>query len=61
MDQNQSPVERAFELARSGRYANVSDIKRQLSKEGYSITQIEGPMLLKQLRTAMADTRPKAT
>ncbi len=30
-----STVERAFELARSGTFANVYEISRQLKREGY--------------------------
>lgn len=59
MNQNQSPIERAFELAQSGRFNKVSDIKRQLLDEGFSISQIEGPLLFKQLRAAIADV-PRA-
>lgn len=32
-------VERAYQLAESGECANVSDIKRRLSAEGYSDVQ----------------------
>ncbi len=45
-----STVERAFELARSGRCADIATIKRLLMKEGYSQYYIQGKALLKQLR-----------
>ena len=35
MDRRPTAVERAFELARSGRCLTVQDIRRQLSGEGY--------------------------
>ena len=49
MDHTVTALERAFELARSGRCASVADIKKQLKSEGYSITQITGRVLSKQL------------
>ena len=49
MDTNKTALERAFELARSGRCLSVSDIAHQLHSEGYSVAQLEGPLLRKQL------------
>jgi hypothetical protein len=46
-------LERAFELARSGRCRTTEDIHRQLKAEGYSTHQIMGPWLLRQLRSLM--------
>ena len=43
-------VERAFELARSGRCAGVAQIRAQLKAEGHSGAQIWGPSLTRQLR-----------
>jgi hypothetical protein len=43
-------LERAFKLAKSGDYANVSELKAQLQAEGFSPSQLEGPTLLRQLR-----------
>jgi hypothetical protein len=45
-----STVERAFQLARTGEFASVEDLKRKLRAEGYSIATITGPTLLRQLR-----------
>ena len=42
-------LERAFQLARSGKCSSLADLKKQLRIEGYSIAQITGPTLLKQL------------
>ena len=35
MQPNLSPIERAFQLAATGRYSTVSEIKLQLTREGY--------------------------
>ena len=43
-------LERAFELAKTGDYATVSDVTKQLKAEGFATTQITGPSLSKQLR-----------
>ena len=50
MDQRFSALERAFQLARSGRVADVAQIRQQLKREGYSAAQVEGPALVRQLR-----------
>jgi len=50
MDNNITALERAFELAQSGQYGSVTDIKRKLHSEGYSMDQVTGPALNKQLR-----------
>jgi hypothetical protein len=49
MDENTSVLERAFQLAESGEYPTVTDIKRRLTDEGYSIAQVTGGQLSKQL------------
>jgi hypothetical protein len=57
-----SPLERAFQLAKSGKYATVDDIKTQLGKEGYSDSQVTGRQLTQQLRAlivAAQDGVPK--
>jgi len=52
MTHRPTTLERAFELARSGGYATISDIRKQLKVEGFSDapSQISGPSMLKQLR-----------
>lgn len=47
-----SIIERAFELAKSGEYATVSEIKKQLDAEHYSSTTsyLQGSSLTGQLR-----------
>jgi hypothetical protein len=45
-----TPLERAFELARSGNYRNIEDIKSRLKKEGFQTDQVSGGSLLRQMR-----------
>ncbi|HWA22771.1 MAG TPA: hypothetical protein VG735_10290 [Caulobacterales bacterium] len=47
-------MERAFELAKSGSVLTVDDIRTKLRAEGLDHLQIQGPSLLKQLRTMIA-------
>ncbi|HEY8356531.1 MAG TPA: hypothetical protein VIL30_03630 [Ramlibacter sp.] len=54
-----TPLERAFELARSGKYTSITDIKAQLEKEHISIDQINGPVLVRQLREIIAEAAAK--
>jgi hypothetical protein len=49
MDPTVTALERAFQMARSGDYVSVDDIKRQLSSEGYAASQVTGRTLMKQL------------
>ena len=57
MDPNQSVFERAFDLAASGRFKTVSEIRRQLRREGYREELIQGPLLAKQLVGAIEKAR----
>ena len=57
MKPNVSPLERAFELAASGRYSTVSEIRLKLMREGYYYEQVEGPELSKQLVAAITTAR----
>jgi hypothetical protein len=51
MDSKVSALERAFQLARSGRMTKVADIKTQLKREGYDDIVVNGgPLLNSQLR-----------
>jgi hypothetical protein len=50
-----SPIERAFELARSGKCATTADIQKRLKEEGYPIDTVIGPALMRQLRSAIDD------
>ena len=57
MDPNLTTLERAFQLAASGRCATVTEIKLHLHKEGYRHELIEGPLLAKQLMDAITKAR----
>jgi hypothetical protein len=50
MHSDLTALERAFDLARSGKCHNIMDIYLQLRAEGYSLDQLEGPLLKSQLR-----------
>jgi len=58
-------LERAFQLAKSGRCGSLDDIRNQLRSEGYSTAYITGKGLVTQLRalieTARAPRGPKVT
>lgn len=45
-----SELERAFQLAKSGKYPTINDIRKQLSKEGYYNNQVSGRLLVAQIR-----------
>ena len=49
MDQKLTALERAFQLARSGQVAGLTEIVTTLNREGYSGSQIEGRLLKRQL------------
>lgn len=65
MKPNVSAIERAFELAQSGNFVTVAEVKHRLHTEGYSIAQVDGPLLHKQLLNVMiaagAKIRPVIT
>jgi hypothetical protein len=50
MDHRLTDLERAFQLAKSGRCARIDDIRVQLRKEGYSADRITGKSLIRQLQ-----------
>jgi hypothetical protein len=45
-----TPLERAFDLARTGDYSGVAEIRKQLKSEGFDLRTIEGPSLIRQLK-----------
>jgi hypothetical protein len=57
MTHRMTPLERAFELARSGDCPDVSSVKACLLAEGYSTSQLVGPMLMRQLRTLCVESQ----
>ena len=50
MDNIKRTLERAFELAKSGKFHSVSELRTAIKREGYEVGQIEGPALGRQLR-----------
>ena len=58
MQYRPTTLERAFELARSGRCENIAAIRRRLKHEGYAEGEhLVGPTLRKQLRQLMDEAR----
>ena len=58
MDHNKSTLERAFELAKTGKYATIGELRAIIKSEGYSTAQIEGPALGRQLKRLMEANKP---
>ena len=50
-------MERAFELARSGKPRRTQDVIAALKREGYTTEQIQGPALMRQLVTLIKAAR----
>ncbi len=50
MDHRPTTLERAFELARTGEYEGVKELRVRLKSEGFTLSQVEGPLLTRQLR-----------
>jgi hypothetical protein len=59
MDSRTTALERAFQLAKSGRVSGLSEIFGVLRAEGYSANQIEGPVLKRQLLDLIKVAREK--
>jgi hypothetical protein len=59
MDQRMTALERAFQLAKSGRVATLSDIITSLKRDGYSADQIDGPLLKRQLTDLIKAARAR--
>jgi hypothetical protein len=49
MQQRMTTMERASDLARFGRFTNLTEVIKTLDREGYSASQIQGPLLKRQL------------
>lgn len=58
MEPGITALERAFKLARSGKYATLTDLKSAVSREGYLADQLEGRLLARQLREILKEHRP---
>ncbi len=57
MEKRLTALERAFELARSGKCLDVSEILKRLRSERYDIAQLEGVALKKQLMALIEEAR----
>ena len=53
MKPNVTAIERAFELAGTGRFLYVAEIRHQLRSEGYTSDGIIGPQLCSQLKKSI--------
>ena len=52
-------LERAFELARSGQFSSLEDIRLQLDREGLDPRTVVGPFLRRQLRDLICEAHPE--
>ena len=52
-----NPIERAFELAQSGRFQSVRSIKDQLKLERYDLATVTGGALSSQLRKLIREAQ----
>ena len=52
MSSDMTTIERAFELARSGEFASVGEIKRRLKEERFDAVEahLQGPSISRQLK-----------
>jgi hypothetical protein len=57
MEPHKTALERAFELARSGRFETVEQVRRAVGAEGYFQTQVEGRELARQLKALIVASR----
>ena len=58
MKANQTTIERAFELAKSGRCSSIEEIRKVLAKEGYSAYQLTGRALREQISELIRKAKP---
>ena len=54
--QQQPIVERAFQLAASGRFANTTQLKHQLNAEGYTVFEIGTALWGQHMQTKLMAT-----
>jgi hypothetical protein len=57
---NLTAVERAFQLARSGKARDTNEIRRVLKAEGYSDQAMVGSSILRQLRDLIERAKAKS-
>jgi hypothetical protein len=58
MDHRMTALERAFQLARSGKVSTITEIVGSLRSDRYDTRQIEGPALKRQLMDLIRAARP---
>lgn len=63
LENRPSVVERAFQIAKSGKVANITDLRTQLAEEGYSnaVQALAGRSLANQLTRMITDARTPRT
>jgi hypothetical protein len=61
MDMHKTALERAFDIARSGRCIGIPDLIKCLDHEGYQTHQIEGTYLKKQLLCLIEEAKSAHT
>ena len=52
-------IERAFEIARSGRFTRLDYLQKQLAQEGYDPSSIFGRQISKQLHALAREAKAK--
>ena len=57
MKTNETALERAFALAKSGRFTTLLELRVALAQEGHRADQIDGPALGRQLRDIIRKSR----
>ena len=57
MHYRMTALERAFQLARSGKMSGITEIVRSLKRDGYSTDQVQGPALIRQLTALIRSAR----
>ena len=57
MEPNKTVIERSFELARTGLFFDVAEIRSRLKDEGYLTHAITGPLLCQELKSMMEAAR----
>lgn len=57
MNSQKTALERAFELAESGNCDSIDELRKQLKSEGFSLAQLIGASLMKQLREVIRTAR----
>jgi hypothetical protein len=57
MDPSKTALERAFDMARSGKFLNAGEIATAVKREGYPDGQVDGRALRSQLTAIIKEAR----